>query len=302
MYDLILPYLPIFIFLLGACVGSFLNVCIYRIPEERSLMGPRSHCRCGKPIAWYDNIPLISWFILRGKARCCKKPFPFRYFVVEALTGVLFLLCWVLLSPVHAWVGMVFMAILIASTFIDLDHMIIPDRFTIGGMVLGVVLSGMFPAMHLDTLSGVFLLDSVHAVLVSLLGAFVGSGMILWLALITEAVLNKDAMGFGDVKLMGAVGAFCGWQGSFFALFGGACCGTLIIATVMLGQALGLRLSMKAIKETPRKKTKDVSDNLEWGSSVPFGPWLALGAALYWLFFRVETLQFLSSIEVVFTQ
>lgn len=298
MYNIISPYFPWLIFLLGACVGSFLNVCIYRIPENLSVVKPRSCCRCGQMIAWYDNIPLLSWFILRGKARCCGQAFPFRYVLVEALTAFLFVLCWMLLTPLFAWVGMVFIAILIVSTFIDLDHMIIPDRFTVGGMVLGVFLSISFPALHLATPVGIMPLDNMHAGLVSLAGAFIGSGAILWLALITEALINKEAMGFGDVKLMGAIGAFCGWQGALFALFGGACCGALILALVMLGQALGLKLSMKAIKESSNQElSEDVSKHIEWGSAIPFGPWLALGATLYWLFFRDETLQFFKNAQ-----
>src|SRR5690554_3788270 len=132
-------------FIFGAIVGSFLNVCIYRIPTERSVVTPGSTCACGQPIAWYDNIPIFSWLVLRGRARCCGAPFSVRYPFIEFLTGLLFLICWVKFSPLVALCGMFFCALLVCATFIDLDHMIIPDRFTIGGAVAGVILAFLVP-------------------------------------------------------------------------------------------------------------------------------------------------------------
>lgn len=140
--DEMLPwFFPLCAALFGAMVGSFLNVVIYRLPEGRSIVTPGSHCACGKPIAWFDNIPVLSWFLLRGRARCCGRAYSFRYPAIEALTGGLFLACWLLFPPAVAAVGMVFMACLICATWIDLDHMIIPDVFTVGLAVVGVVLS-----------------------------------------------------------------------------------------------------------------------------------------------------------------
>ncbi|HLS28424.1 MAG TPA: prepilin peptidase, partial [Opitutales bacterium] len=174
-------------FVFGAIVGSFLNVCIYRIPEEKSVVTPGSHCSCGKPIAWYDNIPIVSWILLRGRARCCGRPFSIRYPFIELLTGVLFLICWWSFSPLVAFCGMFFCALLICATFIDFDHMIIPDRFTIGGAVAGVVLSILVPALHgFD--SGVLLLDNLRAGLASIVGLLIGSAVVLWIALLAEIV------------------------------------------------------------------------------------------------------------------
>src|SRR5882757_8257729 len=123
----------------GAMVGSFLNVCIYRIPANQSIVTPGSHCACGQPIAWYDNIPVFSWLVLRGRARCCGRPFSFRYPAIELLTAALFLACALLFPPAKAMCGMVFLSALLCATFIDLDHMIIPDVFTIGLGAMGVL-------------------------------------------------------------------------------------------------------------------------------------------------------------------
>jgi leader peptidase (prepilin peptidase)/N-methyltransferase len=113
----------------GAMTGSFLNVCIYRIPAERSIVFPGSSCACGRPIPFYHNIPIFTWLILRGKASCCGAPFSIRYPAIELLTAVLFFWVWSVYPPVVALMGMLFIAFLICATFIDLDHMIIPDRF-----------------------------------------------------------------------------------------------------------------------------------------------------------------------------
>jgi len=199
-------FFPTAAFLFGAIVGSFLNVCIHRIPTGQSIVRPGSHCACGAPIAWYDNIPILSWLLLRGRARCCGRPFSVRYPAVELLTALLFLACWRLFPPAKAVCGMVLVSALICGTFTDLDHMIIPDAFTVGLGVVGVVLSFIVPALHGEN-SGLFVVDSARSGVASLQGLFVGSGLVLWIALVAEAVLKKEAMGFGDVKLVGAIGA-----------------------------------------------------------------------------------------------
>lgn len=275
-------FFPLTVVVFGACIGSFLNVVIYRVPAGKSIVTPGSQCGCGKPIAWYDNIPIFSWFILRGRARCCGQSYSFRYAFVELLTALIFLACWMAFPPAKAIVGMVFLSILICATFIDLDHMIIPDVFTIGGGVLGVLLSLVVPALH-GQMSDLFILDSLRSVTISLQGLLVGSGLVLWIALVAEAVLRKEAMGFGDVKFVGAIGAFCGWQGAVFSIFGGAIVGTVWFILAVLWKKLRGKPSAAAPPaETPEGEPAD----LGFGVHVPFGPMLAIAGGMYFLFFH----------------
>lgn len=289
----------IFFFVLGACIGSFLNVCIYRIPKKESVVRPRSHCmQCGKPIPWYDNLPILSWFMLRGKARCCGASFSPRYAMVEALTGALFLTCWLVLPPAQAIAGIAFVSFLVPATFIDLDTMELPDIFTVGGMIAGVVLSFALPGLHLEFSTGSGLLDALRSGLASLIGVFIGSGVILWVALLAETVLRKEAMGFGDVVFMGCIGAFCGWQGALFAIFGGAVLGTLFVIPLMLVQLLRGKPDPDTSEQpeativtSPRDDTTEEAPETPprgtgFGMAIPFGPWLALGGLVYYLIAR----------------
>src|SRR5476649_2867855 len=155
-------FFPAVALVFGLCIGSFLNVVIYRVPAGKSIVHPGSTCGCGQPIAWYDNVPVFSWLILRGRARCCGRPFSFRYPFVELLTGALFLACWLRLPPAAAVCGWVFIASLISGTFIDLDHMIIPDVFTIGLAIAGLILSALAPSLH-GQHSEYFVLDSLRS-------------------------------------------------------------------------------------------------------------------------------------------
>ena len=272
-------FFPSIVFAFGACIGSFLNVCIYRIPKGESVVTPGSHCACGRPIAWHDNIPILSWFILRGRARCCGRPFSFRYPFIELLTALLFLCCWLLFPPGKAVAGMVLCAIVICATWIDLDHLVIPDVFSIGGAVAGLVLSFLLPSLH-GQAHEFFAIASVRGVREALLGLFVGSGLVLWIALVAEAVLRKEAMGFGDVKLLGAVGAFIGWKGATFAMFGGA-----LLGCVWLGAALAWqRITGASAPIAPRAETPEGQPaELGFGAHVPFGPMLAAAGLLYFL-------------------
>lgn len=272
-------FFPSFAFLFGLLVGSFLNVCILRIPLGKSIVRPGSHCSCGKPIAWHDNIPVLSWFLLRGRARCCGASFSFRYPAIELLTGLLFLASWLLFSPEKALCGMVFLSCLICATFIDLDHMIIPDGFTIWLAVAGVLLSFVFPSLHGEN-SGYFLLDSIRSAGTSLVGLLIGSSLILWIALLAEAILKKDAMGFGDVKFMGAIGAFTGWQGSLTAIFGGAIVGSLWFAIALLVKAVR---GDKAPKILKAENAEGQAVEVGFGAQVPYGPMLAIAGALHFL-------------------
>ena len=275
-------FLPAVVTVLGAMVGSFLNVCIYRIPAEQSIIRPGSHCACGQPIAWFDNIPVLSWFILRGRARCCGRPFSFRYPCIEALTAVLFAACWLSFPPTKALCGMLLCAALIVASFIDLDHMIIPDVFTLGAGVFGVLLSFLVPALH-GQHSGFFIVDSLRSGTAGLQGLLVGSGLVLWIALLAEMALKKEAMGFGDVKFVGMIGAFCGWQGAVFSVFGGAVVGTAWFVIALVVQKLsGKPAAIAPPSETPEGE----SAPLGFGMHVPFGPMLAIAGLLYFLVFH----------------
>ncbi|MEM8867433.1 MAG: prepilin peptidase, partial [Verrucomicrobiota bacterium] len=181
------------VFILGSMVGSFLNVCIYRIPAGRSVVFPGSTCACGKPIPFYHNIPILTWLILRGKAACCDEKFSFRYPAIELLTGVLFLWAWHVHAPLVAIVGMLFIAFLICATFIDLDHMIIPDRFSIGGMVIGVLISCFVPELH--GIEGAPIMENVESAVVSITGALIGAGLVYWIMVLGTIAFRKDAMG-----------------------------------------------------------------------------------------------------------
>lgn len=271
-------YTRVLVFVIGACVGSFLNVVIYRLPAGKSVVRPRSQCRCGAAIAWYDNIPVLSWFLLGGRSRCCGERFSFRYPMVELGTALVFVGLW----EGHGWptggVWVIFAAALIAAAFIDFDTMEIPDRFTVGGFLVGLVASALLPSLHGGAGSGYPVIDAIRGLREGLLGAFVGSGLILWIALSAEAILRKEAMGFGDVKLMGAIGAFCGWQGAVFAFFGGAVLGCLLLVVIIPLQRF--------------RKTEE-------GTRVPFGPALAGGALLYLLWAEPHVSAYFANISGV---
>ena len=273
-------FIPLCVFIFGAIWGSFLNVCIYRIPQGHSILWPPSSCQCGKRIPIYFNIPVIAWFMLKGKAVCCEEKLSFRYPLVEALTGALFVFSWLNHQSVVALVGMLFIAILIAATFIDLDHMIIPDIFSIGGILLGVMVSIFIPELHGFSQGGME--ARWHSWIESILGIFVGTSMIYWIATIGEIILKKPAMGEGDVKFLAAIGAFTGWQGALFSLFGGAFIGTIIILPYLLIQQL---------KQPKEPKLQEL----------PFGPFLAIGAIVYFLWLNNFVDAYFSQIVDIFT-
>jgi leader peptidase (prepilin peptidase)/N-methyltransferase len=262
------------VFVFGSLIGSFLNVCIYRIPAEKSIVFPGSTCACGQPIKWFDNIPILSWLILRGQARCCGAPYSFRYPFVELLTASLFLGAWIQHPHATATCLWILVSMLVCATFIDLDHMEIPDRFSIGLALCGLILSAIVPSLH-GISEPVYAAASIKGLFESALGIMIGSGMILWIALGAETMLRKEAMGFGDVKLVGGIGAFLGWQGATFALFGGAVIGTIVVLlwAVIRG----------AIGKSSGKKKGDSNNKGLIGREIPFGPMLASGALIYTL-------------------
>lgn len=273
-------FFPISAFVFGAIVGSFLNVVIYRIPAGKSIVSPGSQCACGTAIKWHHNIPILSWILLRGKASCCGQPYSIRYPLVETLTAILFMLTWMKLDPVLALAAMLLVSLLISASFIDLDHMIIPDSISIWGTVVVVLLSFCIPAIHGYDGNGPYILASIKSGISSVIGVFTGSGLILWIALVAEAVLKKEAMGFGDVKLMGLIGAFLGWQGALFTVFGGA-----IVGTVWFVVAVCFRLIIKneTSKVLPAETPEGEATSAGFGAHVPFGPMLAIAAVIYLL-------------------
>ncbi len=178
----------IILFVFGCMVGSFLNVCIHRMPLGQSIVSPPSHCpHCQYSIPWYLNVPLITWLYLRGKCRNCGAPISIRYFLVELLTGIIFLACWLRFGPASVGVALIycfFLAGLIAATFIDFEHFIIPDEITIGGMVVGFIFSFFVPALHETA--------SVQAALKqSLLGMGVGAGVIYLILRLGKLVFGR---------------------------------------------------------------------------------------------------------------
>jgi leader peptidase (prepilin peptidase)/N-methyltransferase len=333
-------------FSLGCIVGSFLNVCIHRMPLEMSVVSPPSHCpHCKYSIPFYLNIPLVTWLLLRGRCKNCGAPISVRYFVVELLTGVVFLACWLAYGHYSPWVALVlavFTAGLIVATFIDFEHYIIPDEITLGGTVAGIIIAIILPSLHgtqshpkslgLAVFGAAFGASIVYAILrlgKLLFGRqklkvppdtkIIFSETSLFLAgreipyqeifyrksdvIIVEAqrlelvdrsykdvsvrlspsllrigdesfdpvnirhmeavspevVVPREAMGLGDVKFMGAIGAFLGWQGALFSLMASSIIGA-VVGIVLI--AIGKRA---------------------WSSRMPYGPYIAL-AAVIWIF------------------
>lgn len=239
-----------FFFIFGAIFGSFLNVCIHRFPLEQSIVKPGSHCpKCSAPIAWYDNLPLISYLLLKGRCRKCQAPITLRYFTVELLSGVL----WMMMGTVYGFSGMAFVGIylfmvLLGVTMTDLETGYIPDKFTLPSIVIGVAASTVFPEMHKQTFWA-------QGLLRSLLGVFVGGGILLGTGLLGNMLFKKESMGGGDIKLLGMMGAFLGAQ-KIVLVF-------LFAPVVAMPLALYVRFVRK--QET-----------------IPYGPFLALTGA--WMF------------------
>ena len=229
--------------LVGAVVGSFLNVCIYRLPRGMSVVIPASHCpSCTTPLHPFDNIPLLSILMLRGRCRYCVVTIPRRYPLVEGLNGIAYVLAVLRfgLEPA-AFVYAALLSALIVVTFIDLDHRIIPNEITIPGLPLGLLASAtVLPIGAWD----------------ALIGALCGGGILFAVAWISRLVLRREGMGMGDVKLLAMLGAFLGWKAT--------------LLTLLLGSGSGavVGVAMMAMKHTTRH------------DPIPFGPYLAFGAAV----------------------
>jgi leader peptidase (prepilin peptidase) / N-methyltransferase len=231
-------------FVLGAAIGSFLNVCIWRIPEGKSIVFPASHCpKCGKSIRPYDNIPVLSWLILRGRCRDCGESISARYPLVELLTALLSLAMYWMYGPSPAYLAaFLFATALIVITFIDFDHQIIPDVISLPGIPVFFLLAVF--------VMGIGFLDA-------LLGILIGGGFLYLIAVGYELLTKREGMGGGDIKLLAMIGAFLGWKSLFFVVF----------MSSILGAAVGIALILI--------KGKDMK------YAVPFGPFLSIAAVLY---------------------
>jgi leader peptidase (prepilin peptidase) / N-methyltransferase len=248
-----------FAFLFGLIFGSFLNVCIYRLPRGLSVVTPRSACpNCATPIAAYDNIPVVSWIVLRGKCRNCKTPITPRYMIVELITGILFLACYLIFGPklgsaqfandaaIHAALlgpflrflkYAVFSFLLLGLIFTDAETQLLPDKMTLTGLFIGLCFSFLVPMR--DIVTEIFLqfvpiqIPPQHimlavSVLSSVMGAIVGGGFIWGVGALWKLVRGYEGMGFGDVKLMAMVGAFLGTATTLVVIFTASLFGSVI--------------------------------------------------------------------------
>ncbi|MEZ4417416.1 MAG: prepilin peptidase [Gemmatimonadota bacterium] len=212
---------PVLAGILGLMLGSFLNVCAYRWPQDESVVRPRSRCgACGMQIAWYDNIPVVSWVILRGRCRRCGSRVSVQYPLVELATGLIWAGSFYALgTQAEAARGAVLMTLLLGIALTDARFYIIPDEFSVGGTVLGLALS--------------FLPAGIEP-LRALIGAAVGFGLLWLVALLGKAAFKKDAMGGGDIKMMAMIGAFLGTSGVLLTLFLGSLLGSLIFGPIAI--------------------------------------------------------------------
>jgi len=240
---------PVFaaaIFVLGLAFGSFLNVCIYRLPRGISVVTPRSACpRCGHGIALYDNMPVLSWLILRGRCRHCKAPISPRYWMIEVLTGALFLACyWYFGLTLATLKYCAFGFLLLGLIFTDAETKLLPDKMTLPGLALGLVFSLIVPVNDLASQflgSAVILPFSgdisarLLSLMDSLLGAAVGTAFIYGAGAIYLRWRGTEGMGFGDVKLMGMIGAFLGIKLTVLTIFTASIAGSVFgLSTVLL--------------------------------------------------------------------
>ncbi|MDP3921569.1 MAG: prepilin peptidase [Candidatus Omnitrophota bacterium] len=236
----------------GAIFGSFLNVCIHRLPRDQSIVTPRSHCpKCKTPIQWYDNVPIISYLVLRGKCRECHAPISWRYVVTEILSGCVWLFLW-LHFDFSGWfiAGVTLFSILLALSIIDFETGYLPDVLTFPGMGLGLILSAAYPA--LQGREGWF-----DGLISSGIGLVAGGAILLVTGVIGNLIFKKESMGGGDIKLLAMIGAFLGWQGALLVFF---------LSPIA---ALPLALYERYVRKE---------------ETIPFGPFLALAGAGMYLF------------------
>lgn len=247
------------VFVFGAIIGSFLNVCIHRLPKNGSLIFPPSHCpNCQRSILWHDNIPILSYLLLGGRCRFCRARISFRYMTVEVLTAAILTLLFAALGVSPKFFAYSLMTCgLIVATFVDFEIREIPDQVSVGGLIAGIAASFLFPS----------LLDSpgrMHGLLYSFEGALAGGGSIYIMGILGELIFRREAMGGGDVKLMAMIGAFLGWKLALVTFF----------VAPIFGAAVGVILRLKDGREI-----------------IPYGPYLSL-AALVSVFFGERIIRF----------
>jgi leader peptidase (prepilin peptidase)/N-methyltransferase len=251
-------------FISGSLVGSFLNVCIYRMPLGKSVVWPGSHCpQCEKKIPWYDNIPFISYLLLKGRCRFCKQKISLRYLIVELLTAIMFVVLFKQYGLSYEFFYyVVFICALIVATFVDIKHRIIPDEVSIGGIIIGFILFSI-KGFNLKPIT-----YSLRPMFNSLLGIIIGGGMIYLSGFLFDLVYFKlfkkppiqgetESMGGGDVKLLAMIGAFLGWQRAIFTFF----------LAPLFGAIIGI-INLMVKKD----------------HTIPYGPFLSLAAilSLFW--------------------
>lgn len=289
------PVLALAAFVFGLTFGSFLNVCIYRMPRGLSVVAPRSSCpQCHAPISWFDNIPVLSWLILRGHCRHCRMRISPRYMVIELLTGILFLLCYAKLGlTLVAFKCAVFGFLLLGLIFSDAETKLLPDKLTLPGFVLGLLFSLFVPVNDLATqlVPGIISLPvssdvSWHLLSFAdaLLGAAVGASFIYGAGAIYLRWRGVEGMGFGDVKLMAMIGAFLGLRLTVFTLFAATLAGSLF------GMATMLLVWMKRTRRRLRRHHESLAEarRRAWQSAslvfryyqMPFGVFLGSMALL----------------------
>ena len=307
-------HLPL-LFVLGACFGSFFNVCIYRIPLGVPLSMPPSHCyQCGRGVRWFDNIPLISYWTLKGRCRHCGAPFSVRYFMVELLTALLFVGAYLRIGHSPALLpALVFLSLLIIATFTDIDHWIIPDRISVGGMVAGMVLAAIWPlglAGGNPLAADVFPVGRPLVALVNSLAGALAGFLILWgVGVLGRMIFRKDAMGWGDIKLFAMFGAFMGLEPLVYTLviacLVGAIAGTVGIILGRMRAGAPAPAAIAPLQLDP-EQAKALMTSAALGAEereivgralnhpgavgpvrhhLPFGPSLALAAAVVYLYF-----------------
>jgi leader peptidase (prepilin peptidase) / N-methyltransferase len=254
--------LKVFAFIFGLIFGSFLNVCIYRIPLKKSIVTPPSGCPgCGERIRFYDNIPVISYMILFGRCRRCHETISIRYPIIELLTGLLSLSLFATFYPYYGqyFAFFIFVSALIVISFIDLSHQIIPDIISLPGIIAGVVVTVVFNIFS----------DYQITWQDSLIGAIAGGGILYLVAFGFAKLTGKEGMGGGDIKLLAMIGAWMGWRSIPLIILISSLTGSIIGAATLLLAGKGLR------------------------TRIPFGPFLVLGTLVY-LFFghKIESFYF----------
>jgi len=241
-----------FVFIFGVVIGSFLNVCIHRLPQGQSVVSPGSRCpKCEKPIAWYDNIPLFSYLILRGKCRACSARISFRYFLIELANGLLWLMLWFFYGRTPLFfTGIVLFSILLAICVTDFETGLIPDKLTFPGMIAGLAFSAFCPELHGETLW-------YRGLGASFLGLLGGGAILFGVGLLGNAIFKKESMGGGDIKLLAMLGAFLGLKEVFY------------VFTFSPLAALPFALYMKIFRKA---------------ETIPYGPFLAVTGACFFIF------------------